>query len=55
VLEQVNKSLLHWICNQKTYLRLYQEKKKDGGKFHIDDHYVISPNKLGLGTQVHKF
>jgi hypothetical protein len=27
--ERVNKSLFHWIRNQKTYLRLYQERKKD--------------------------
>jgi hypothetical protein len=35
-------------------LRLYQERKKDGDKFHIDDHYVKYLTKLGLGKQEKK-
>jgi hypothetical protein len=49
--ERVNKSLFHWIHNQKTYLRLYQDRKKDGGRFHIDDRYVKYLTKLGLGKK----
>jgi hypothetical protein len=49
--EQVNKSLFHWIRYQKTYLRLYQEKKTGSGKFHIDDCYMKYLTKLGLGKK----
>jgi hypothetical protein len=47
--ERVNKTLFHFIRNQKTYLRLYQQGKKEGGRFHIDDRYVKYLTKLGLG------
>jgi hypothetical protein len=49
--EQVNKSLFHWICYQKTYLHLYQEKKTGSGKFPIGDCYVKYLTKLGLGKK----
>jgi hypothetical protein len=49
--ERVNKTLFHWIWNQKTYLRLYFQNKTEKSKFHIDDHYVKFLTKLGLGKQ----
>jgi hypothetical protein len=52
--ERVNKTLFHWICNQKSYLQLYQERKKDGGKFHIDDHHVKYLTEIGLGKKAKK-
>ena len=47
--ERVNKTLFHWIQNQKTYLRLYYQNKTEKGRFHIDDRYVKYLTKLGLG------
>jgi hypothetical protein len=47
--ERVNKTLFHWIWNQKTYLRLYYQNKTEKSKFHIDDRYVKFLTKLGLG------
>jgi len=50
VSEKINKSLFHWIHNQKMYLKWYKlgtsEEKK--GKFHIDDRYVRYLWKLGI-------
>jgi hypothetical protein len=49
VSDRVNKTLFHWIRNQKTYLRLYYQNKTEKSKFHIDDRYVKFLTKLGLG------
>jgi hypothetical protein len=51
VLERVNKTLFHWIRNQKTYLHLYYQNKTEKGRFHIDDPYVKYLTKLGLGKK----
>ncbi len=53
--ERVNRTLFHWIWNQKTYLRLYFQDIKEKSKFHIDDHYMKYLTKLGLGKKISNF
>jgi hypothetical protein len=51
VSEKLNNSLFHWICNQKTYLRLYNQGKEEGDKFQIDNRYIKFLTKLGMSVK----
>ncbi len=50
VLEKFNKSLFHWIHNQKMYLRWYKLgiTGEKGRKFHINNRYVRYLKKVGV-------
>lgn len=48
VVENINKSLFHWNCNQKN-VRISSDK---GGKFHINNRYVRYLRKVGGTVEV---
>lgn len=54
VTKKINKSLFHWICNQKTYLKWYKLgiSKENRVNFHIDNRFIRYLKKLGMDVEV---